>query len=112
MENKPFEDVFEVQDVEGAERKFDRVTRIKASSENMATEVELDVNCEIYPVKVGEKITILLARSLALGSNYVDNQKLTWRDVASRQQETLADKFDYVMHGKVFKYDDSKGAKV
>ncbi|KAJ3120769.1 hypothetical protein HK098_004249 [Nowakowskiella sp. JEL0407] len=110
MDSKIFEDVFEVQDVEGTDggtKKFDRVTRIKATSDSIDTEVTLDINSEIYPMSIGEKVTIVLSRTLSLDGA---DTKVSWREFGS-QKKTLADAFEYVMYGKVFKYEDVSGAK-
>jgi DNA-directed RNA polymerase I, II, and III subunit RPABC3 len=54
-------------------------------------ELTLDVNTEIYPLAPAEKFTLALASTLNL-----DDSKAS-----------LADEYEYVMFGKVYKYDDS-----
>ncbi|KAI9208818.1 RNA polymerase [Polychytrium aggregatum] len=105
-----FSDVFEVSDMDPHGKKFDRVSRVIGQSENIEMTLTLDVNCELYPMKVGEKFTFVLARSLSLDGYADDAKKDSWRDNGA--QRSLADDFDYVMYGKVYKYDDTAGAKV
>ncbi|KAL2916435.1 DNA-directed RNA polymerases I, II, and III subunit RPABC3 [Polyrhizophydium stewartii] len=106
-----FQDIFEINDIDPHGKKFDRVSRIIASSENIDMAVTLDVNIEIYPLKAGEKFTLALASTLALDGASVDtSKKQPWRDQAN--QKSLADEYDYVMYGKVYKYDDTANAKV
>jgi len=69
-------------------------------------DLTLDVNTEIYPIEIGEKYALMLASSLSLdGTDKIE----IWRD---QSKSSLADDYDYVMYGKVFKYDDSNGSKV
>ncbi|KAI8926414.1 RNA polymerase [Entophlyctis helioformis] len=109
--NQLFQDIFEITDVDPHGKKFDRVSRIIATSENVDMEVTLDVNTEIYPLRAAEKFTLALATSLALDGAPVDaSKKEPWRDYSN--QKTLADDYEYVMYGKVYKYDDTGGSKV
>lgn len=96
------EDLFEVNEVDPDGKKFDKVSRIHASSALYEMKMVLDLNTDIYPVAVGDKLTICLASSLnpAVGppstsSGYVQSIS---------GEPSLMDKFDYVMHGKVFKF--------
>ena len=69
-------------------------------------ELTLDVNSEIYPISSNEKFSLLLVASLSLDGSIPTRE--TWRtDVKS-----LADDYEYVMYGKVYKYDDVGNSKV
>eukprot|EP00842_Homolaphlyctis_polyrhiza_P002852 jgi/Hompol1/3568/HPOL_001621-RA len=112
-----FQDLFEVSEVDPHGKKFDRVSRIVANSKNIDMEVTLDVNTEIYPMAINEKFTLALASTLSLDGTPIDtSKKQPWRDPnsvpADKRTETLDASFDYVMYGKVFKYDDAGAAKV
>ncbi|ORY81094.1 RNA polymerase, partial [Neocallimastix californiae] len=101
-----FSDVFEIVEKDKGGKKFDRVSRIQGRSENYEMDLTLDVNTEIYPIEIGEKYALMLASSLSLdGTDKIE----IWRD---QSKSSLADDYDYVMYGKVFKYDDSNGSKV
>lgn len=82
--------------------KYERVGRIGGSSSNSETSMTLDINTELYPLSVGDHIQVVLASSLALDGSKDDGRG--WRDV--RGETTLADMFDYVCHGKVYKFED------
>lgn len=87
------------------------VSRITAESETVDVEITLDVNTEIYPLEAGEKFSFALASTLSLDGSVADAQtKDAWRDRPG--ERTLADDYDYVMYGKVYKYDDSGASKV
>ncbi|KAJ3308094.1 hypothetical protein HDV04_000831 [Boothiomyces sp. JEL0838] len=83
------------------------VSRILASSETIISELTLDVNTEIYPLKTGDKFSLLLVHSLD-GSVVDVTKKETWKPT----KKSLADDYDYVMYGKVYKYDDENNSKV
>lgn len=65
----------------------------------------LDVNIDIYPVELGDKLTVALAKSLT--DNEMDDGVFNQSSRAS-----LADDYEYVMYGKVFKCLEDKGSKV
>jgi DNA-directed RNA polymerase I, II, and III subunit RPABC3 len=83
--------------------KYERVGRIGATSSNSETSMLLDINTDLYPLQVGETIHVVLASSLSLDGTKDDARG--WRDVG-RMETTLADMFDYVCHGKVYKFED------
>lgn len=84
--------------------KYDRVSRIGGTSHDSQTVMTLDVNTELYPCSIGEPIHMVLASSLALDGSKDDGRG--WRDVGQSGEATLADMFDYVCHGKIYKFED------
>ncbi|XP_062213195.1 DNA-directed RNA polymerases II, IV and V subunit 8B-like [Phragmites australis] len=92
-----FEDVFIVIRLNPDGKKFDKVSRIEARSEQFDMHMQLDVATDVYPMHVGDKFTMVLAPTLNLDGT-PDTGYFTQ---AGRQ--TLADKFEYVMHGKLYK---------
>ncbi|KAI8848490.1 RNA polymerase [Chytridium lagenaria] len=107
MQAEIFTDIFEVNDVDKAGKKFDRVSRLNATSEASDMNLILDINSEIYPLRVADKFTLLLATSLMPDGSGMDEGREPWRDFGSKK--TLADEYDYVMFGKVFKFDENTG---
>ncbi|KAJ4823586.1 hypothetical protein Tsubulata_040347, partial [Turnera subulata] len=63
------------------------VSRIDAQSEKLDLHLLLDVNTEIYPIHPNEKFVVLLTETLSDHS----------------QGKSKADKFEYIMHGKLYK---------
>jgi len=59
--------------------------------------MQLDVATEIYPMRVGDKFNMVLAPTLNLDGT-PDTGYYT-----QAGRKTLADKFEYVMHGKLYK---------
>jgi len=102
-----FEDIFTVTSIDPNGKKFDKVSRIEAHSEQFDMHMILDVNIEVYPVSVGDKFTIALAPTLNL-----DGTPDTGHFVQS-SRKTLADKYEYVMYGKLYKInEDNSGANL
>ncbi|KAI3316807.1 DNA-directed RNA polymerases and 3 polypeptide [Xylariaceae sp. AK1471] len=96
-----FEDTFTVTEYD--QSKYDRVARITANSTDNQTMMKLDINIELFPCLVGENLQVVLATTLALDGNR-DGEERGWRDV--RGESTLADMYDYVCHGKIYKFED------
>ncbi|KAK1327242.1 hypothetical protein QJS10_CPA01g02970 [Acorus calamus] len=92
-----FEDIFILTKMDPDGKRFDKVSRIEAKSEQFEMYMQLDVNTEIYPLHVGDKFTMVLAPTLNLDGT-PDTGYFT-----QGGRKTLADKFEYVMHGKLYK---------
>ncbi|OAQ33695.1 RNA polymerase [Linnemannia elongata AG-77] len=113
-DNVLFSDIFDIKDVDGAGKKFDKVSRINARSENYEMELTLDINNELYPLEIGEKFSLVLATSLSLTTavgNDTSGTQESWREKVGGER-TLADDYEYVMYGKVYKYDEGQGSKI
>jgi hypothetical protein len=68
----------------------------------------VDINTDIYPLDVGEKLAVALSNSLdPRGPAERSDREPEFQPV--RKDESLADQYDYVMYGRVFKYSDDKG---
>lgn len=102
-----FEEQFEITNVD--HKKYDRAARITASSLDRATSLELDINTELFPLTATENIEVALATTLNLDGSGDDEK--TWRDVAKPGVHTLADGYNYVCYGKVYKFEDGKADK-
>ncbi|GLT41370.1 hypothetical protein SLA2020_154400 [Shorea laevis] len=68
--------------------------------------MHLDVNTEIYPMHVGEKFTMALAHTL----NMDGTPDTSYYDQGERK--SLADKYEYIMHGKLYKISDESSGKL
>lgn len=102
-----FEDIFIVTRIDPDGKKFDRVNRIEARSEQLDMYMQLDVATDIYPMSIGDKFTMVLAPTLNLDGT-PDTGYYT-----QAGRKTLADKYDYVMHGKLYKIsEESKSGQV
>lgn len=85
---------------------FCLVSRVIARSENYEMDLTLDVNSELYPLDIAEKFSLVLASSLSLDSTNGTDTRESWRERAPGERD-LSDEYEYVMFGKVYRYDDS-----
>ncbi|KAJ3022348.1 hypothetical protein HKX48_006382 [Thoreauomyces humboldtii] len=69
MKSELFHSTFTVTELDPYGKRFDRVSRITALSETNDIEITLDVNTEIYPLGVQDKLVFSLASTLALDGN-------------------------------------------
>lgn len=100
-----YEETYSITSINSA--KYDRVSRIYGSSPSNDTAMSLDVNTELYPVSVGETIQLVLATTLALdGSKEGESGGQAWRNVGKGGEATLADAFDYVCRGRIYRFEE------
>jgi DNA-directed RNA polymerases I, II, and III subunit RPABC3 len=85
--------------------KYDRVHRIVGTSQSGDISMTLDVNIELFPVAMGDAIHMHIASTLSTEGN--KDESKGWRDV-TRGEPTLADHYDYVCHGKVYRFEEGK----
>ena len=99
-----FDDTFHITDLNAA--KYDRVSRITGTSVGMDVTLTLDVNTQLYPVAVNDTVNIVLASTLSLDGTKDDGKG--WRETANGV-ETLASMYDYVCHGKIYRFEEGEG---
>lgn len=104
-----FEETFVITEVD--HKKYDRVARLTAESTDKQTKMTLDINTELYPCSEKETLTVVLATTLALDGQANDVDGKGWRDVSKAGapgsgESTLADMYDYVCYGKIYKFED------
>jgi len=88
-----FDDKFVVSSLDNS--KFERVTRFEATSGVWSAEITLDVHCELFPVKVGEKVNIMFAEETETGGTL--------------SLAAMIEEYDYVMVGRIFRSEDKPG---
>ena len=98
-----FSGQFTVSDIN--HMKYERVARLSGNTDNGDTSIQLDVNIEVFPCAVGDHLQLLLASSLALDGGEKDSKG--WKDV-QKGDPSLADDFDYVCHGKVYRFEEGE----
>ncbi|EEC76521.1 hypothetical protein OsI_14307 [Oryza sativa Indica Group] len=97
-----FEDIFTVTRLDPDGKKFDRVSRIEARSDQFDMYMQLDVATDVYPMHPGDRFTMVLVPTLNLDGT-PDSAFFT-----QAGRKTLADKYEYVMHGKLYKISEDK----
>ncbi|KAJ2845774.1 DNA-directed RNA polymerases I, II, and III subunit RPABC3 [Coemansia erecta] len=116
-DNILFSDTFDVKDVDKGGKKFDRISRIDGRSQTHDMSLILDINSELYPLDAGDKFKLTLASTLSLSDGGKDaaafgKGEANWRSYINGDERSLADDYDYVMFGRVYRYDDDSGSKV
>ncbi|KAI9471461.1 DNA-directed RNA polymerases I, II, and III subunit RPABC3 [Coemansia sp. RSA 989] len=116
-DNILFSDTFDVKDLDKGGKRFDRVSRIDGRSQTHDMSLILDINSELYPLDAGDKFKLTLASSLSLGDSKeaaaaFGKGESNWRAYVNGDERSLADDYDYVMYGRVYRYDDASGSKV
>ncbi|KAL4887609.1 hypothetical protein BJY04DRAFT_5299 [Aspergillus karnatakaensis] len=99
-----FEDTFTITGINN--QKYDRVSRLTCTSSDSLTTFTLDVNSELYPCSVGESLSMAIASTLSLDGKEDSGAKTGWREVGMGEH-TLANDYDYVCHGKVYRFEES-----
>ncbi|KAL4064965.1 DNA-directed RNA polymerases I, II, and III subunit RPABC3 [Scleroderma yunnanense] len=116
--NIVFDDIFVVNDIDREGKKFDRVhvgtvSRLYAHSNNYDMDMTLDYNKELFPLKKEQTISMALASSLsrntgpttsAEGTDAEDKDRDVWRP-DRKGKGGIEEEYDYVMYGKVYKFD-------
>lgn len=99
-----FEDAFSIHSINS--QKYERVSRIAATSNDNQISLTLDVNTELYPLNANDRVQIALATTLNLDGTKDDGKG--WRDVGMGER-SLADEYDYVCHGKIYRFQEGNG---
>lgn len=94
-----YEEQFEITTV--LDQTYDRVARVMGTSSSSDTSITLDINNELFPLQTGERVTMLIATTLNLDGT---KDERGWRDKPN--ESSLADMWDYVCYGKVYKHHD------
>ncbi|KNZ44270.1 DNA-directed RNA polymerase II subunit H [Puccinia sorghi] len=106
-----FDDLFTITSVDKDGKKFDRVSRLNASSTNHSMALVLDFNVELYPLKVGDSFALALSASLTPdGEKESGLETQSWR--LEEGKGGLADEYEYVMYGKLYKFDSGASDSV
>jgi DNA-directed RNA polymerase I, II, and III subunit RPABC3 len=105
-----FEETFEITSINND--KYDRVSRIFGVSTDNQISMTLDINHELFPVKTGETLSLVLATTLALDGTAKGDNDTMWRTVGQKNVTTLADMYDYVCYGKNYRMEGGDGDEI
>ncbi|KAL9716090.1 DNA-directed RNA polymerases I, II, and III subunit RPABC3 [Leucoagaricus gongylophorus] len=104
--NIVFDDIFTLNAIDKEGKKFDRGV-------NYDMDLTLDYNFELFPLKNGESFALALASSLDRegvpsmvtdGDEETDKDRHKWRP-DGKGKRGLEEDYEYVMYGKVYKFD-------
>lgn len=101
-----FEDSFVVESADPG--RYTKVVRITGNSTTQQDiKITLDINSELFPVKANDSLTIVLASVLGNESSMLTSNG-SWRP-PKNDDRSLADDYDYVMYGTVYKFEENSG---
>jgi len=103
QKNELFSDTLRINEIDRDGRYFEKVSRIEATGEETDCKVCLDVNVDVYPINKECVYSMLLASSL--DGNPSDN-KFSYEMFSKKS--SLIDNYEYIMHGKIFKYSEEQ----
>lgn len=100
-----FAATFAVSDIKP--EKYDCVARIFANTDDGETYMHLDINTDLFSCVVLDRIHIVLASTLSL-DGVKDDMKGGWREAWLREGLSLADEYEYVCHGKIYRFEEDQ----
>ncbi|KAG7529025.1 hypothetical protein FFLO_05818 [Filobasidium floriforme] len=121
-----FTDKFQVKEIDKDGKKFDRVSRMTSNPSQRGLSLTLDYANEFIQFKPQEYFTMTLATSLhedgddeevaggssgAAGGPDEASKKVTKREMWRGGDEGLAEQYEYVMHGKIYKFDETRSGE-
>ena len=98
-----FAATFAVSDIKP--EKYDRVARVFATTDDGETYMHLDINTDLFSCAVLDRLHIVLASTLSL-DGVKDDPKGGWREPRSGEGLSLADEYEYVCHGKIYRFEE------
>ncbi|CDW53945.1 RNA pol Rpb8 domain containing protein [Trichuris trichiura] len=99
-----FDDLFVVKEIDPDGKHFDRVSRLFCDSESFKVSLILDVNTQLYPVKLDEKFRIMLSSTLR-EDGFPEEDEYDPTFTCQRLEN-----FEYIMYGKVYRIESDESA--
>ncbi|KAI5806748.1 DNA-directed RNA polymerases i, ii, and iii 145 kDa polypeptide [Peziza echinospora] len=95
------DETFRLTDINSA--KYDRVSRIFGTRDDLS--FHLDINHELFPCAIDDNVQLVLATTLNLDGRKDDEGAGGWKEPVDGEG-SLADGFDYVCYGKVYRFEE------
>lgn len=109
QKNILFEDNLLVTDIDKDGKVFEKVSRIEGIAEYTQVKITLDVNFEIYPITKDTLYSFLITKSLNSDGAPSPN---TYNYDIYLKKNSLMEKYDYVVYGKIFKYTEEANGNI
>lgn len=85
------------------------VSRIVGTTETYAMNLVLDVNCELFPLVKGQKVNFILTKNIKTDGSTASSSTASYNP---NEGASLADKFEYICYGQVYKLEEIPGGKM
>lgn len=105
-DSQVFEETFNITNIN--KEKYDRVSRLSGTSNDGSLTMTLDYNHELFHLTMGDSVNLVLATTLNLDGTQREAAETSWRSVGKPGNATLADMYDYVCHGKNYRFEDGE----
>lgn len=109
QQNILFEDNLIITDIDKDLKAFDKVSRIEGTAEDSQCKINMDINVDIYPINKESLYSLLITKSLNPDGTPCPN---SFNYDMYIKQNSLMEKFDYVMYGKIFKFSEEPNGNV
>ena len=104
--NFVFDEILKVENIDKESKIFEKVQRCEGKTQKTNYNILLDVNSDLYPMEVGCLYSIVLAKCIEEnGRTKTDEFDY---ELTTNKKNTLMDKFEYVMRGRVFQFTSEK----
>ena len=100
--NIVFDEILEIKSIDKDAKIFQNVQRCEGVTKKTNYNIMVDINSEIYPITKDSLYSIVLAKSIE--DNGIANKKEFDFELTTNKKNTLMDKYEYVMRGKVFQF--------
>ena len=85
------------------------VSRILGTTETLGMSLVLDINCELFPLSKGQKVNFILTKNIKTDGSATTSAAASYNP---NEGSSLADKFEYVCYGQVYKLEEIPGGKM
>ena len=106
--NIVFDEIFEVERIDKDSKIFEKVQRCEGKTKKTNYNIMLDINSEIYPLEVGCSYSVVLAKSIEENGKAKAKANEFDYEYTLNKKNTLMDKYEYVMRGRVFQFSSDK----
>ena len=100
-----FEEILDIDSIDKDIKIFDKVQRCEGKTKETNYEILMDINSEIFPMKINTSYKIFLVKSIYASK---PTPKYFEYELFSNINNTILNDFDYAMCGKVFQFSNDK----
>jgi DNA-directed RNA polymerase I, II, and III subunit RPABC3 len=109
QKNVLFEDNLRISEIDREGKAFEKVSRAEGITEDSECKIQIDINSDIYPISKDSYYSIMITKSLFADGSPSPN---SFNIEMYTKKNSLMEKFDYVMHGKIFKYSEERNGEI
>ena len=104
--NIVFDEILEIESIDKDSKIFEKVQRCEGKTKKTNYNIMLDINSELYPMEIGSLYSLVLAKSIE-ENGAIKTDEFDY-ELTTNKKNTLMDKYEYVMRGRVFQFSSEK----